>query len=118
VVQIAGFASLAAGFVVALTAQAQRPACPPETAWDGIACAHPRATCGAWDGISCDPKPGSFESDRIARAELTRIDDDARAICPEEDDARQVYVGGVADVLKATDAALGGAAALDRRHPG
>jgi hypothetical protein len=92
-----------------------RMECAEGTAWDGIACAHPRATCGAWDGLSCDPKPASPAVERSAEAEFARVDAVARTVCPEEDEARQVYSGTVVDVLKAVDTALGQTEALNRR---
>jgi hypothetical protein len=53
--------------------------------------------------------------ERALRVEFSRIDADARAICPEDDESKQVYAGTVGDVLKATDVALNGAAAIERR---
>src|SRR5580693_3247343 len=46
------------------------PTCAEGTAWDGIACAHPRATCGRWDGISCDAAPSSATAERRAETEF------------------------------------------------
>ena len=106
----------AALFLVAPSTDAATPAaCAEGTPWDGISCAHPRATCGAWDGISCDPEPVSAKAEREAAAEMARIDVDARAVCPEEDEARQVYVGTVGEVVRSVDRALGEADRIDRR---
>jgi hypothetical protein len=106
-------AASVAGLVVALPARAAETlACPPETWWDGIACTHARATCGGWDGTTCEAE--SVDSrERALRAEFSRIDTDARAICSEE--AAEVYPGSVAEVLKAADAAMYRAEAIDGR---
>jgi hypothetical protein len=87
--------------------------CPPETAWDGIACAHARATCGAWDGTSCEPEAVEPRKEHALRENFSRIDADARAICSEE--AAEVYTGSAGDVLKAADAAMARAVAIDSR---
>jgi hypothetical protein len=83
------------------------PPCPTETHWDGIACAHARATCGGWDGVACEPiGTTSRKEEHAAESELARIDDEARLICPENDEARQVYSGDVIDVCRAIDVAI------------
>lgn len=107
--------ALVTGLVATVTARAEKVECPAETAWDGIACAHPRATCGAWDGTTCGPPPAFLAEERATEAEFARIDGNARAICPEDDDARQVYSGSVGDVLKGVDLALGRATAIEAR---
>lgn len=83
------------------------PVCPPETQWDGLACAHARATCGGWDGLSCNPSGGPPpERTRAANEEFARIDADARTVCPEDDESRQVYSGNAPEIVKAMDAAM------------
>ena len=89
------------------------PGCPTDTWWDGIICAHAPATCGGWDGLSCaGPSP---DTDRAAEREFAAIDAEARAICPDDDDARQVYSGNAVDIKDAVDAALGLAANIEQR---
>jgi hypothetical protein len=106
-------AACVACLVTELPAEAENAVCPPETAWDGIACAHARATCGAWDGTSCEPESVALQTERAIRAEFSRIDEDAHAICSEE--AAEVYPGSALDVLKAADAAIHRADAIDVR---
>src|ERR1039458_8450452 len=112
----ARFAIALAVLLVPLSARAGRPpACAEGTWWDGIACVHARSTCGAWDGTSCDPAPVPANAEREARAEMARINLDARAVCPEEDEARQVYTGTVGEVVRSVDRALDEADRIDRR---
>jgi hypothetical protein len=80
-----------------------------------MACAHVRVTCGGWDGVSCDGRTGGSAEGRAALAEYLRIDAEARTICPETDETRQVYQGAIRDVIRAVDDALGRADALDHR---
>jgi hypothetical protein len=94
-------------------ARAGNKTCAPDTAWDGIACAHARATCGAWDGTTCEPKSVAPDRERAFRSEFSAIDRDASAVCSE--DAAQAYSGTAADVLMAVDAAIRRAEAIDRR---
>lgn len=100
------------------------PACPEDTFWDGMACAHARVTCGGWDGMSCASSTED-SNPRTALVDYQRIDAEARSICPENDEVRQVYQGTVMNVIRAVDDALGRADAIDRRleqvreaHPG
>jgi hypothetical protein len=102
-----------AGLVTALPARAENVACAPGTAWDGMACAHARATCGAWDGTTCEPGSVDPQRERALRAEFSRIDADAGAICAE--DAAQVYPGPAVEVMRAVDTDLKRADAIDRR---
>lgn len=98
------------------TVRSPGPPCPPETHWDGLACTHVRATCGGWDGLSCDPNLApSAEQERASRSEFARIDDEARTVCPEDDESKQVYSGNVREIVNAVDAALGHAEQLDKR---
>jgi hypothetical protein len=89
--------------------------CAPDTWWDGSVCTHARATCGSWDGATCEPKPVDPKVESALHAELARIDAEARALCPVDDQGAQLYSGTAPDVLKAVDAAVRGAAAIDRR---
>lgn len=94
------------------------PICPPKTYWDRseLACTHARATCGGWDGFSCDPTGATpADKERAARNEFARIDGEARAVCPEDDEAKQVYSGNAKEVFGAVDAAFGRAEQLGQR---
>jgi hypothetical protein len=92
------------------------PACPPETYWDGLACAHARATCGAWDGLTCEPSDTrSPRQEWVQRKEFERLDDEAQAACHEDDESSQVYSGAVSDVVRAIDEALGRAEQIGER---
>jgi hypothetical protein len=92
------------------------PACPEHTFWTGLSCAHARVTCGGWDGISCDShRAGLSREERAAAAEYLSIDADARTVCPEDDESKQVYVGHAGEVVQAVAAALGKADAVDTR---
>jgi hypothetical protein len=83
------------------------PACWPDTYWDGIACAHARATCGGWDGVTCEPSHAAAPArDRAASEEFARIDSEARSACPEADDSRPVYSGTLPEVCRAIDEAI------------
>ncbi len=94
------------------------PIRPPESYWDRyqLACTHARATCGGWDGFSCDPTGAAPpDKEHAARSEFARIDAEARAVCPEDDEAKQVYSGNAKEVIGAVDAALRGTEKLSKR---
>jgi hypothetical protein len=98
------------------TAPRVDPRCSTETHWDGIACAHPRATCGGWDGVTCEPGDTTLpKEEREAKSEFGRIDDETRGICPETDESLQVYSGTVQDVCRAIDVAIDRADAIGAR---
>ena len=83
------------------------PACPEDTYWTGLSCAHARVTCGGWDGTSCNgQRVGLTAEDGAAVAEYLSIDADARTISPEQDESAQSYGGHVGEVIHAVDAAI------------
>jgi hypothetical protein len=94
-------------------AAADAPPCPEDTAWDGVACAHPRATCGGWDGASCTPDD-SPAAERQAESEFATIERESTAICNDEDETL-AFVGTVAEVLGAADRVIGEAAGVEKR---
>ena len=90
--------------------------CPEETHWDGLVCAHARATCGGWDGFSCAGADAATSAEeRAAREEFAAIDDEARTMCPEDDESKQVYSGSAPDIVKMLDATFGRADKLRAR---
>jgi hypothetical protein len=92
------------------------PPCPLETHWDGLACAHARATCGRWDGLTCEPRETpSPDQERAAKEEFARIDGEARTVCPDDDESSQVYLGDLSDVSRAVDTALHRAGQIGER---
>jgi hypothetical protein len=97
-------------------ATASHRPCPPETNWNGLACIHARVTCGGWDGFSCDPTLVTLlAKERAARSEFALLDREARTVCPEDDESKQVYSGNAKDVFGAVDAALRRAEQLGQR---
>jgi hypothetical protein len=74
------------------------------------------ATCGGWNGLTCDASSASPpEKERAARIEFAILDAEARTVCPEDDEAKQVYSGNAKDVFDAVAAALRRAEQLDQR---
>jgi hypothetical protein len=93
-----------------------RTLCAPETDWDGLACVHVRATCGGWDGLSCDhSKAPTPQEEHAAISEFVRSGDEALAVCPEGDEASQVYSGDVREIFEEVDTALRHAEQLGQR---
>jgi hypothetical protein len=83
------------------------PTCPADAWWDGFVCRHAPATCGGWNGLFCESSsPSSLAVERPIEQEFDRIDADARTVCPESDETRQVYSGNVHDILTAAETAL------------
>jgi hypothetical protein len=71
-------------------------ACPDDTYWDGTACTHPRATCGAWDGLSCAPARTKISDDtRQAFAEYASLSQRALEICQDNETTKRRYIASL-----------------------
>ena len=90
------------------------PACPFDTYWDGLACAHARATCGGWDGVACQPGNTTSLRPEVEKSEFERLDGEAHAICSDERETSHVYSGTAPDVVRAVDEALGRAGQISQ----